>query len=88
MDKIFTADEMYLIESTFDYLYSLLDEKFFKISEQVMIFPIIDKDMSDEDKAYFKKKYVEQAFRLGSSAELHRSISKKCEDIRKGVNNG
>lgn len=75
-ELVFTDDELYLIERTFDQAYSELEREWFdKMYKHI---DMLDKGFEDID-----LKLLELTNNLYASAEQHRTISKKIEEWRK-----
>lgn len=81
-EQQFTDDELYIIERTFDYLYSRLDMDMRKCFEQLMIINATEFDILI-DKKKICSELLSQAIRINESSIKHRIISEKCEEIRK-----
>jgi hypothetical protein len=84
IDNEFTDDELYLIERTFDYMYSKLDLEMRRCAEQMMILNASG-DINASDYLLSKKicsDLLNQCLRISESSHKHRMISEKCERIR------
>lgn len=81
MHEEFTKDELYLIERTFDELYSVIDARILKAGEEFLNIRVLLKDETE-----IKLFTLETLKRMIVSADKHREISEKCERIRLGIN--
>lgn len=74
---VFTADELYLIERTFDESYSVIGARATKAMELISFGR---KDIPEK----LAKAMREQVLRLVESESRYRAISNKCESARLG----